>query len=344
MKILVTGGLGFIGSNFIINAAIKGHEICNIDKVSYASHKPAFSQASVSGITNKKFTLENYKKTQSVILSFDPDVIVNFAAESHVDRSIDNPRDFINSNILSSFHLLESFKKLMDKNNARKKTLIHISTDEVYGSLSLKEKTFTETSRYNPSSPYAASKASSDLLFKAWEKTYNLPIIITNCSNNYGPFQNREKLVPNLIYRALNNMDLNIYGDGKNIRDWLYVDDHVNAIFKVINKGRIGETYNISGDCELTNLQILDKIIVEIANKTKISEESIRSNIKFVEDRPGHDRRYGVNSTKIFEELKWRPKININNGLKKTVEWYLGFYNSRYIDKKSNIKRLGLIK
>ena len=344
MKCLVTGGLGFIGSNFIASASKKGYQIYNVDKFTYASHNPSYSQKSLNKIKNFKFSLENKSKINNLIMRFDPDLIVDFAAESHVDRSIDDPGNFVASNITSSINLLESFRELIKKKRYKKRLLVHISTDEVYGSLSKYGKKFTELNKLDPSSPYASSKASSDLLFLSWQKTYDLPIILTNCSNNYGPFQHPEKLIPNLIHRLINNNTLDIYGDGLNVRDWLHVDDHVAAIHRVINKGKVGETYNVGGNNEKTNLEIVEKLIKLIDKKTSNKKKDMRDNIRFVEDRPAHDIRYAVNISKIKKHLDWKPMINFTQGLDKTVDWYLEFYNSKYFDKNYKLKRLGLNK
>ena len=313
-NILVTGGMGFIGSNFIryVLNLNQDFKIINIDKLTYAGNPE-----NLKGI-DKKYP-KNYKFYKIDICDFDAiddiistnkvDYIVNFAAESHVDRSINNPSLFCDTNIFGTITLLNSAKK-----NKIKKFL-QISTDEVYGSLNFNDPPFKENHQLNPNSPYSASKASADLLVRTYYKTFNLPVNITRCSNNYGPYQFPEKLIPLIIYNALNDKDLPIYGKGINIRDWIHVEDHCNAILKVLLEGNIGEIYNIGGDSEIANINLVKKLL-KILNKPE-------SLIKFVTDRPGHDLRYGINHEKITKETNWKPKIKIDKGLIITVKWYL---------------------
>jgi len=337
-KIIVTGGLGFIGSNLIELLIDKKFEVINLDKVSYSSN--FYNTKDFTKSSKYKFIkcdLNDKNKLSKVIFKYKPICIFNLAAETHVDRSIDGPESFIKSNILGVFNLLEIFKKFSKIN--KKTKLIHISTDEVYGDILTGRS--NENYPYKPSSPYAASKAASDHLVSSYVRTYKIPAIITNCSNNYGPKQHPEKLIPKIIYNILNNKSLPIYGDGKNSREWIYVKDHCEALFKVYQKGRIGEFYNIGSNKNLNNLQICSSLI-------KIAKQIIKvgSNvkIKFVKDRPGHDVRYALNSKKMLTKLKWKSKINLNDGLRKTFLWYLK--NEKYyksISKVDIIKRLGKI-
>ena len=335
-KIIVTGGLGFIGSNLIELLLKQNFIVINIDKISYSSNFYNTKEFK----TNKNYSfikcnLNDKKKLSSIISKFKPDGIFNLAAETHVDRSIDSPEEFIKSNINGTFNLLEIFKKFVIKN--KKSRLIHISTDEVYGDV-LKGRS-DENYPYKPSSPYAASKASSDHLVYSYIRTYNIPAIITNCSNNYGPKQHPEKLIPKLIYNILNNRNLPIYGNGKNSREWIYVVDHCEALIKIFKKGKIGEFYNIGSNIDLNNIEIsknlinISKKIIQLGNNVKI---------KFIKDRPGHDLRYALNSNKIRKKLKWKPKTNFKKGIKLTLSWYLKnnmYYKS--LPKKDIIDRLG---
>tara|TARA_B110000503_G_C7095082_1_gene391193 strand:+ start:150 stop:1166 length:1017 start_codon:yes stop_codon:yes gene_type:complete len=336
-KIIVTGGLGFIGSNLIGLLLKKNYSVINIDKVSYSS-----SFYNVKEFKNSK----NYrfikcdikdKELKKIILKYKPNIIFNLAAETHVDRSIDNPKNFIDSNILGVYNLLECFRGFSKKNRTK---LIHISTDEVYGDV-LKGRT-SENYPYNPSSPYAASKAASDHLVSSYVKTYKIPAIITNCSNNYGPKQHPEKLIPKLIYNILNNKNLPIYGKGINSREWIFVEDHCNALYKISKNGKIGNFYNIGSNKDVTNIKISQNLLKLAKLKFKIGKNV---KIKFVKDRPGHDIRYALSSKKILKELKWRPETKFKIGLLKTFNWYLenlSYYSS--FDKKDITKRLGLKK
>ena len=346
MKILVTGGCGFIGSNFIHDQLNKNNIIMNIDKLTYAGNLENLNSVS----NNKNYTFIKGDICDShcitnAINKFYPDIIVNFAAESHVDRSIDNPMAFINTNIVGTATILNaslSYWKNIN-NNFR---FIHISTDEVFGSLGNKS-FFTETTSYNPSSPYSASKASSDHLTRAWFHTYGFPSIITNCSNNYGPYQFPEKLIPLIIANCLDNKQLPVYGKGENIRDWLYVSDHCNAIETVFRKGVLGETYNIGGNNEIKNIDIVTSIC-EILDEMRPSKNnrSYKKLISFVEDRPGHDFRYAIDASKIKDKLEWEPKETFNSGIRKTVQWYLNNENwwRKIQDNNYSQERLGLDK
>ena len=335
-KVLVTGGLGFIGSNLIKLLIAKKYFVINLDKISYASN--FYNVKEFSNSKKYKFIkadLNNKSKIINIFKKYKPDVIFNLAAETHVDRSIDSPFDFIKSNIFGVFNLLESFRKYYLLNKSSK--LIHISTDEVYGDvLNGRSK---ENDTYKPSSPYAASKASSDHLVYSYVRTFGIPAIITNCSNNYGPRQHPEKLIPKLIYNILNNKNLPIYGKGLNSREWIFVNDHCEALIQVSKKGKIGNFYNIGSNLNLNNLK-LTRCLIQIAkSKLKIGENV---KIKFVKDRPGHDLRYALNSAKIMKNLKWKPRVSIMKGLEKTFDWYLKNPNYYSKLKKTDItRRLG---
>ena len=334
-KIIVTGGLGFIGSNLIELLLKKNFYVVNIDKVTYSSN--FYNTKEFNKDKNYHFIKcdINSKKILNILLKYKPSCIYNLAAETHVDRSIDNPDDFIKSNINGVYNILECFKKYYQKN--KKTKLIHISTDEVFGDI-LKGRT-NENYPYKPSSPYAASKASSDHLVYSYVRTYKIPAIVTNCSNNYGPKQHPEKLIPKLIYNILNNKNLPIYGNGLNSREWIYVLDHCEALFEIYKKGRIGEFYNIGSNKNLNNLQICKTLLKMSKN---LINKKINTQIKFVKDRPGHDLRYALDSNKIRKKLKWKPKTTFKDGIRKTFKWYLN--NNNYyktISKKDIIKRLG---
>ena len=333
-KIIVTGGLGFIGSNLIELLIKKNYFIINIDKVTYSSN--FYNVKKFKHSKNYKFIKSSIgdKKFQKVLNKYKPSCIFNLAAETHVDRSIDNPSNFINSNILDVYKLLEFFKKFVKKHKCK---LIHISTDEVYGDI-LKGRS-TENFPYSPSSPYAASKAASDHLVNSYVRTYKIPAIVTNCSNNYGPKQHPEKLIPKLIFNILNNKYLPIYGKGLNSREWIYVKDHCEALYKIYLKGKIGSFYNIGSNKNLTNIQVSQKLL-RTAKKTFKVGKNVK--IKFIKDRPGHDKRYALNSKKIIRELNWKPKTNFNEGIKLTFEWYNK--NKMYfkqLNKKDITQRLG---
>ena len=333
-KILVTGGLGFIGSNLIELLLKKNFFVINIDKISYSSNFYNTKDFKVS--KNYKFIRCNLKekKLKKIIFDYKPICIFNLAAETHVDRSIDNPENFIQSNIVGVYNLLEVFKNFSKKNKSK---LIHISTDEVYGDI-LNGRS-SEKYPYKPSSPYAASKAASDHLVSSYIRTYDIPAIITNCSNNYGPKQHPEKLIPKMIYNIFNNKPLPIYGKGTNSREWIYVKDHCEALLKVFNKGKIGEFYNIGSNKNLNNLQVTKELIKIAKNKIDIGKNV---KILFVKDRPGHDIRYALNSNKIKKKLSWSPRTNFRQGIKLTFDWYnenKKYFNS--LSKKDIISRLG---
>ena len=334
-NIIVTGGLGFIGSNLIDLLMSKKYSVINLDKVSYSSN--FYNLKEYKNNVKYKFIKcdLNSKKILNIMMKYKPICIFNLAAETHVDRSIDGPKNFINSNINGTFNLLEAFKVFSSKHISR---LIHVSTDEVYGDV-LNGRS-DENFPYKPSSPYAASKASSDHLVYSYIRTYKTPAIITNCSNNYGPKQHPEKLIPKLIYNIINNKELPIYGRGNNSREWLHVEDHCLALYKVFDKGKIGEFYNIGSNKNLNNIQIT-KALLKIAKNFISIGNNVK--IKYIADRPGHDQRYALDSNKIKKKLSWKPKIKFNIGLKETFLWYLNnekYYSS--LKKKDIIKRLGL--
>ena len=337
-KVIVTGGLGFIGSNLIELLLEKKYKVINIDKNTYSSNfynvKEFKKNKNYSFI---KCDIAN-RKLAKIINKHRPIGIFNLAAETHVDRSIDGPESFIQSNIIGVFNILEIFRKFSVKN--KKTRLVHISTDEVYGDI-LTGRT-KENYPYNPSSPYAASKASSDHLVSSYVRTYKIPAIVTNCSNNYGPKQHPEKLIPKLIYNIITNKKLPIYGKGLNSREWIYVKDHCEALIKVFEKGKIGNFYNIGSNKNVINLDISKKLIKIAKSKIKLGKNV---KIEFVKDRPGHDVRYALNSSKIIKELKWKPKTNFNSGLKQTFEWYLkNLSYFKRLNKKDIVSRLGLKK
>ena len=329
--ILVTGGAGFIGSA-LIRHIIKEtqHSVVNVDKLSYSGNLQSLESIE----SNKDYIFEKVdicdeKDLNKIFKKNKPDIVMHLAAESHVDRSIDGPSDFIKTNIVGTFTLLEQSKNYWQSLEGHKKDgfrFLHVSTDEVYGDLEGTSDFFTEETSYDPSSPYSATKASSDHLVRAWHRTYGLPVLITNCSNNYGPCQFPEKLIPHVILNALDGKSLPIYGDGKQIRDWLYVDDHVLALMSVALDGNVGETYNIGGSNEIQNIEVVKKIckILDklISNKLN-GMASFSELITYVKDRPGHDIRYAINANKINRDLGWKPKESFESGILKTVEWYL---------------------
>jgi len=331
--IIITGGLGFIGSNLVNILSKKKYFIINIDKITYASNLNNISE----NIKNYKFykqDINNQNFIKKILEKYNPSLIFNVAAETHVDRSIDSPRQFIDSNVYGVFNLLETIKKYK-----KKIKFIHVSTDEVYGDIK-KNKKSIESDSYNPSSPYAASKASGDLLIKSYVRTYKIPAIITNCCNNYGPNQYPEKLIPTIIYKIINQKPIPIYGNGKNIREWIYVEDHCNALIEISEKGILGENYNIGSGIELNNIEITKKIIssfkeidINLANKAKFI---------FVKDRPGHDLRYSLNSSKIKNNLKWDCKYKFDEGIKKTIFWYVNKFNKNFFNNDDFKKRIGL--
>ena len=333
-KILVTGGLGFIGSNLVDLLLEKNYFVINIDKISYSSN--FYNTKNFIKSKNYKFIKCSIgeKKIKNILYKFKPVCVFNLAAETHVDRSIDRPADFIKNNIVDVYNLLENFKNFSKRFSSK---LIHISTDEVYGDV-LKGRS-SETYPYKPSSPYAASKAASDHLVNSYIRTYSVPAIVTNCSNNYGPKQHPEKLIPKLIYNILNNKPLPVYGKGINSREWIYVKDHCEALLKVFQRGKIGEFYNIGSNKNLNNLEVCRNLLNVSKKITKIGRNV---KIKFVKDRPGHDIRYALNSNKIKRNLKWKPKISFNKGIKLTFEWYKN--NKKYyksLKRKDIVNRLG---
>ena len=333
-NVIVTGGLGFIGSN-LVQKLVKRYFVIILDKVTYSANLNNLKNIKKNKYKFFKCDINNKKKILSILKYYKPKAIFNLAAETHVDRSIEGPEEFMKSNVMGTFNLLEAFREHYNRNNKIK--FIHISTDEVYGDIE-KKKFSKETDPYRPSSPYAASKASSDHIVYSYYKTFNLPLITTNCSNNYGPRQFPEKLIPKLIIKILNNENLPIYGDGKNEREWIHVDDHCDALIKIFQNGKVGENYNIGSGEILNNLQ-LSKIILKKMKKYFL----VKSKINFIKDRPGHDKRYALNSKKIKKHLKWKKKFNINNGILNTIEWYIK--NKEWIkklNKKNYEKRIGL--
>jgi dTDP-glucose 4,6-dehydratase len=327
--ILVTGGAGFIGSNFV-HSQLKTTEnkIINLDKLTYAGNPE--NLATLNNQTRHVFVqgdIGDRNLVEQLLAKHQPDAIVNFAAESHVDRSIHGPEDFIQTNVVGTFHLLEATRAYWNALNQDRQAsfrFLHISTDEVYGSLTADAPAFSETNPYAPNSPYSASKAASDHLVRAYHHTYYLPTLTTNCSNNYGPFQFPEKLIPLLITNALQGKALPIYGDGQNIRDWLYVEDHCTAIAAVLEKGTVGEVYNIGGNYEKTNLEIVQTVCAILDELVPNSPfRPHQELITYVKDRPGHDRRYAIDPSKIVREIGWQPAETFESGIKKTVTWYL---------------------
>ena len=327
MKILISGGAGFIGSAVVRHAIRDGHEVINLDALTYAG-----CLANVESVANNK----NYRFVQAdirdrmvldqIFQRYKPDVVMHLAAETHVDRSIDNPKKFIETNVTGTFNLLEAARFYWaGKDKPDSFRFHHVSTDEVYGSLPSDPKIkFTEETPYEPRSPYSASNAASDHLVRAWYETYGLPILLTNCSNNYGPFQFPEKLIPVAILNAITNKPIPIYGDGTNIRDWLFVEDHADALLHVVKSGVVGRTYNIGGENELRNLDIVQNLCSILDRLHPRSDgRSYVDQITFVADRPGHDTRYAIDSKRIREELGWRPSVNVEKGLLGTIEWYL---------------------
>ena len=325
-KLLVTGGAGFIGSNFVLRAVAAGHTVVNLDALTYAGNLDNLS--SLGSNPQQIFVQGNIGDAALIAHLLDkhqPDAIVHFAAESHVDRSIDGPEIFLRTNVLGTFTLLQAALnhwRSLPTDAAQGFRFLHVSTDEVYGSLAPSAPAFLEDTPYAPNSPYSASKASSDHLVRAWFHTYGLPVLTTNCSNNYGPFQFPEKLIPLMILNALSGKPLPVYGDGLNVRDWLYVEDHCDAILTVLKRGRVGETYNVGGLNEQTNMEIVSKLCALLDRLHPAGAPHDRL-ITFVTDRPGHDRRYAIDCSKVQDELGWRPRESFATGLDKTVRWYL---------------------
>jgi len=330
--VLVTGGAGFIGSNFVLQRIAAGDRVINLDKLTYAGNL-----GNLASVTNNpahifvQGGIEDAELLRSLFQLHHPDAVVNFAAESHVDRSIASPEEFISTNVVGTFRLLHeslNYYRMLPAELQARFRFLHVSTDEVYGSLSKTDPAFIESKAYEPNSPYSASKASSDHLVRAYQHTYGLPTLTTNCSNNYGPYQFPEKLIPLVILNALNGKPLPIYGDGLNVRDWLYVGDHCEAIALVLEKGISGETYNVGGDSEKANIDVVTTIC-SIMDEVHPQGAPHNRLITFVKDRPGHDRRYAVDASKIKRELGWRPQETFTTGIRRTVEWYLA--NSAWI-------------
>jgi dTDP-glucose 4,6-dehydratase len=356
MKILVTGGAGFIGSAVIRHVVNKtSNQVVNVDKLTYAGNLDSLLSVS----TDERYSFErtdicNRVELDRVFSQHQPDVVMHLAAESHVDRSIDASSAFIETNIIGTYTLLEAARDYWQKLDGNRKPAFrfhHVSTDEVYGDLEEDEASFTETTPYAPSSPYSASKASSDHLVRAWQRTYGLPTLITNCSNNYGPYHFPEKLIPLVILNALEGKRIPVYGDGQQVRDWLYVEDHARALYQVIIKGKVGETYNIGGNNEKTNIEVvksicrlLEQLVPDSHFRQSGDKMDYESLIQLVTDRPGHDFRYAINANKIESELGWEPLETFESGIRKTVEWYLNNKDwwTHVLDGSYSRQRLGI--
>lgn len=334
--ILVTGGAGFIGSNFVLDwLAIEDEPVVNLDKLTYAGNLDNLS----SVVDNKshifvKGDIGDFALVSGLLAKHKPRAVLNFAAESHVDRSIHGPEDFIQTNVVGTFHLLEAVRAYWNALPDAEKAdfrFLHVSTDEVYGSLSKEDPAFSETNRYEPNSPYSASKAASDHLVRAYHHTYGLPVLTTNCSNNYGPYHFPEKLIPLVIHNALHGKALPIYGDGQQIRDWLFVKDHCTAIRRVLAAGKVGETYNVGGWNEKPNIEVVHTLCAILDTlKPRADGQSYSTQITYVKDRPGHDRRYAIDASKLEKELGWKPAETFETGIQKTVQWYLD--NQAWVD------------
>ncbi|WP_409575149.1 dTDP-glucose 4,6-dehydratase [Vibrio rotiferianus] len=351
MKILVTGGAGFIGSAVIRHIIRNTQDVAiNLDKLTYAGNLESLSEIDSS----ERYYFEQVDicdrvELDRVFAQYQPDLVMHLAAESHVDRSIDGPAAFIETNVMGTYHLLEAARQYWSSLDETRKAAFrfhHISTDEVYGDLEGTDDLFTETTSYAPSSPYSASKASSDHLVRAWQRTYGFPTLVTNCSNNYGPYHFPEKLIPLMILNALDGKPLPVYGDGMQIRDWLFVEDHARALYKVVTEGEIGETYNIGGHNEKANIEVVKTIcslLEEFRPNKPEGVESYESLITYVKDRPGHDVRYAIDATKIAQELNWTPEETFESGIRKTVEWYLNNQQwwQRVLDGSYSLERLG---
>ncbi|HHF2918003.1 dTDP-glucose 4,6-dehydratase [Vibrio sp. VGrn 2] len=350
-KILVTGGAGFIGSA-VVRHIIRDTQdtVINLDKLTYAGNLESLVDVSDS----ERYYFEQVDicdraELDRVFSEHQPDMVMHLAAESHVDRSIDGPAAFIETNVMGTYHLLEAARQYWSNLDEARQSAFrfhHISTDEVYGDLEGTDDLFTETTSYAPSSPYSASKASSDHLVRAWQRTYGLPTLVTNCSNNYGPYHFPEKLIPLMILNALDGKPLPVYGDGMQIRDWLFVEDHARALYKVVNEGEVGETYNIGGHNEKANIEVVKTIcalLEELRPEKPAGVESYESLITYVKDRPGHDVRYAIDATKIAQELGWTPEETFESGIRKTVEWYLNNLQwwQRVLDGSYSLERLG---
>ena len=348
MRILLTGGCGFIGSSLVKHLLRNSdYNIINVDNLTYAANLNSLRDIENSSQYNfERADICNKEELKNIFTKYKPNAVMHLAAESHVDRSIDGPEQFIQTNIFGTYNLLEVSREYLDNSSKNDFRFHHISTDEVYGDLTKSDTYFTENTPYSPSSPYSASKASSDHLVRAWGRTFGLPYLITNCSNNYGPYHFPEKLIPHIIINALSGKELPISGDGSQIRDWLYVDDHVKALESVLLNGKIGETYNIGGHNEKTNLNVVNSIcdlLEEYAPKKPKNISQYKELITFVKNRPGHDLRYAIDASKIEKELGWKPHETFDSGLKKTVLWYLENKEwwSEILNGKYKLERIG---